>query len=540
MRAWHKMFLGQMPDPPEEQWSEDGVVRGTASWLAAAGGAGAEVDLAKAFDTVNHKAAAEALRYQGAPEEVVATLLAAWSAPRFCTVSGEIAEEILPNTGVPPGDPTSCRVLSNLLKPWHGVVKRQCPGVCTWAYVDDRSLKAEKSEEEAAEARVTHALVVTERCDVAMGVEENRKKRQRWTGDEQVEHLGITAAPASGLVDPPLPVPRGGWERISAVTKKLAVVPGSHRVREGVAMACISSKYRWAAPYISVPPDQLVGETFTALARARAKWWCTRRYWADNLSCHPQFGTMVQVCRAAGRINPQHMSAMLRKAVSSHVQLLGLEVVSHDAGDASVWVWPKHQARCDPRSMEEFLKNSRLFQGGRRAFCVTTERGPHLLRMASRVALLAPRLRGRKRFDEEGIQDVDVNASSDPKWLKWRRQLNDHQRQLLHIWRAGAVWTPTRRWRGEEECRCPWCGHPHASARHFWAECEKFNGARVDLDRRFQLEPGWWQLQPRVTSKTGWITKTASTDFQTRVRMQMAACQLGVAIMNAIAMEMKA
>ena len=60
-----------LPEVPEGQWSEDGVVPGTLDWLAAAGQAGGDVDLAKAFDTIDHEATAATLEFGGTPEEVV-------------------------------------------------------------------------------------------------------------------------------------------------------------------------------------------------------------------------------------------------------------------------------------------------------------------------------------------------------------------------------------------------------------------------------------------------------------------------------------
>ena len=54
------------------------MVGATAQWLAAEGDAGAEVDLAKAFDSVPHGAAEAALAHGGTPPEVVAWALALW------------------------------------------------------------------------------------------------------------------------------------------------------------------------------------------------------------------------------------------------------------------------------------------------------------------------------------------------------------------------------------------------------------------------------------------------------------------------------
>ena len=91
-RAWHSLVFAHLPPAVDGQFAEKGVVRGTAVWAAAVGNAGAEIDLAKAYDSVNLGAAAEALRYQGVPEEVVAMLQLAWTSPRICNVEGRVAE----------------------------------------------------------------------------------------------------------------------------------------------------------------------------------------------------------------------------------------------------------------------------------------------------------------------------------------------------------------------------------------------------------------------------------------------------------------
>ena len=65
--------------------AKSGVVLGTADWLAKEGQDGAGIDLTKAFDNVDHEAAAAALRFFGTSEGIVQELLASWQAPRYCS-----------------------------------------------------------------------------------------------------------------------------------------------------------------------------------------------------------------------------------------------------------------------------------------------------------------------------------------------------------------------------------------------------------------------------------------------------------------------
>ena len=162
IRALQKTILDALRKAPEDQWCERGVLPATATFLAWQDGklaAGAELDLAKAYDSVLHGPAAEALRFEGTPPEIVAWLCLAWTAERLCHVGGELADPIDPSSGILPGDPTSGRVLSVLLKPWHSLVKAD--GVFIGAYADDRSVKAVAGSCTEAAALVDRALATT-------------------------------------------------------------------------------------------------------------------------------------------------------------------------------------------------------------------------------------------------------------------------------------------------------------------------------------------------------------------------------------------
>ena len=110
------------------------------------------------------------------------------------------------------------------------------------------------------------------------------------------------------------------------------------------------------------------------------------------------------------------------------------------------------------------------------------------------------------RLDSEGVDQIDVDASSHPNWKDFEKSLDAEAKMHLEIFRAGAVKTRTRHQSGLV-CEC--CEHPWPSMRHLWQECPCFNNDRATLRQEFKLHPNFWFSQPRATSKIGWITYNA-------------------------------
>ena len=121
--------------------------------------------------------------------KLLAWLEHAWTAQRMCNVGGELASPILPTSGIPPGDPTSGRVLGVLLKPWHDITIAQ--GVHPAANAGNRSIKATGTDCADAEAKVVRALVAIVAFDKSIDLIENLKKRQSWKSGQSAEHLGL-------------------------------------------------------------------------------------------------------------------------------------------------------------------------------------------------------------------------------------------------------------------------------------------------------------------------------------------------------------
>jgi hypothetical protein len=565
VRCWHSALNQQLPEPPNEQWcgkKASGVVEACADWMRLPSDAGSEQDLAKAFDLVEPEVAETSLRWHGAAEEVVATLALGWSGERYCHVGGEIARPISPTRGLPPGDPPSPKVLAFVIAPWHGLVERQTE--CkTWAYCDDRSLKARRRgpgpstgeerepESEVSEAeverqqqQVSAAIEITLRFDEAIGLKENVKKRQLWTRDQTVEHLGLRCQGGAegNSVGITAPKPRDGWDPVRDIIKKLARLPGSMATRARIATIFVCPKYRWSAPLIEVPPADLVGLTFRALKRTATNWWCAGRFFADNVRVHPVLGTAVVVLKAVNRVRDME-GRVLRHAVEQHAAVLGFKIHSWTR-ETGVLLRSAGRGEQDPRTDcamqagNEELCKSGLFFGHRDGRVISTAlpAGQHAIRIAARVAAL--RSVRMTRHDAEGIENVDMEAQSHPVWKKYLKESNaDPQRaMLLSVWRHGAIHTATRRWYRTDQCNahltvCRLCGADLDSARHRWAECPGYADVRVQLSVAYGIGEGWWLAQPRCTAKSGWITLAAAITVEERACLQVAACKMGMAIM---------
>ena len=164
-----------------------------------------------------------------------------------------------------------------------------------------------------------------------------------------------------------------------------------------------------------------------------------------------------------------------------------------------------------------------------------SDAGAHALRSAARVQALARA--SRARFDLEGLDRAAVEAGSSPAWKRFLAALPLDERTMIRVYRCGAIRTPTRRHRHADLTGCPFCSCPCASARHFWQDCGRFSAMRAELEAEFGIQAAWWGQQPACTSKTGWVTLNAHASSKQRVAMQIAACKLGLAIMQALPCE---
>ena len=261
VRAWHKALLSLFPEQPQSQWAgRRGVscLHAIAAFLATPKTGVAELDLSKAFDTVDHSVADIAMQTHGIHRRLRQILLRAWKAPRHCVVGGVPSLPINPLRGLPQGDPVAPAVLGMVLAPWCG---DSCHDEQRFAFVDDRTIVAQgdRPTEHLAEA-----IQRTAGSDEAIGISENRAKRQLWVSgqDHPIEHLGLKVF----LGDPnALILPRDDWCAFEEVIKHLAALPGAAKVRERLASAFVLPKARWGCPLIAPPPERTVRALFRAI-----------------------------------------------------------------------------------------------------------------------------------------------------------------------------------------------------------------------------------------------------------------------------------
>jgi hypothetical protein len=149
---------------------------------------------------------------------------------------------------------------------------------------------------------------------------------------------------------------------------------------------------------------------------------------------------------------------------------------------------------------------------------------------AARIAAI--REVSQKRSDVDGFTEVDVEAASVPVWKRWVESLSPKERTALSVWRAGAVSAPTRGILGPDPT-CWWCEARLGSARHLFAECPQFEADRRRIGIAARLPETWWKDQPRITAKSGWITFAAEDSVSRRAVAMIAACKLGVEIVQA-------
>ena len=171
------------------------------------------------------------------------------------------------------GDPTSPNLLAQVLRPWHTLVLRACPGIAAWAHVDDRSLRcsAPWAPKDFRE-RLASLPAVTKHW---VWLHENLGKRQRWQDTQTVEHLGLRLSPA--CFQPPCL--RAGWEPVFDLIALLPCLPGGFAIRGAAARVFVKPMWGFPLPvgistmgsYPSSPTSSAVQLFHLLVPRARVR-----------------------------------------------------------------------------------------------------------------------------------------------------------------------------------------------------------------------------------------------------------------------------
>jgi hypothetical protein len=377
-------------------------------------------------------------------------------------------------------------------------------------------------------------LIITETLfDNQVGLQENRKKRQRWSGEDTCEHLGLQTAPGAQEGSSSV-LPRDGWQGIRAVALRLPLVPGPMATREAVVWACLLPKVRWAAPLVTLPPLSLDKVVMQGIVRSKSTFWCIGRFWADNILACPTFATALQALKSATLLADSGAPA-LRHSLDKHAELLQLRVVH--LAETHVWVTPRTMAEDRVKEIAQaasFQSDVPLELRRKYAdvFDACSAAGRHASRAIARICSLRRQIKAKNpRYDSAGLEDVDIEVLSAPAWKKWKAGLRPPELGALRFWRGGAITSPTRL-AFVQDPTCPFCGEEWASARHLWASCPHFDLKRRQLQEQAGFDDGWWDRQPACTAKSGWITFDAARTHDLRVEVAIAANQLGIEVVT--------
>jgi hypothetical protein len=524
LRIWLSACATCLPQPEEDQWAGkrgSSVPGAISAWLAACfdGLAGAEMDLTKAYDLIEHEIAAAGLTFEEVPDAIICLCCCVWAAPRFCQVEQQLSlKPVLPTRSLPQGESMAPGAMMSTLVPWRPPQQN----IKKFAFMDDRSLVASGAQ---AQAELAQALSYTADFDTQVGNQENQGKRQNWckTDSEYIEHLGIKAVPGDALT---VVLPREGWGKLHEAIKRIATIPGSQNTREHAAAAFLKPLWEWALPVTAAPPADTPKLLFKAIIRSRCRWWCQARWWTRRIQLHPLLGALLTT---ASRAKDERItwSPFLDNSVKELAEANGFSYVKRQVGRGI-------QLHVEPDDDFRIIRATANLADTNGNFWIDTPEAHHALRLCCRVRVFSQI--HFSRHDAEAASRVDLDATSTKVWKQFEKSLDDDAKWALNIWLSGAVSTQTRR-QGMDviphnQIKCMYCGQPAPSARHLWASCPKYSAVRATAQAKFSVPPAWWEAQPRVTAKTGWITFEAAGDAEERGAFMAAACFLGISIVQ--------
>ncbi|MDB4405311.1 hypothetical protein N9199_01985 [bacterium] len=293
-------------------------------------------------------------------------------------------------------------------------------------------------------------------------------------------------------------------------------LPGAKAVRERLAAAYVRPLWIWACPLLAPVPKETPYFLFRAILRSGCSWWCHGRWYAQRPQLHPHFSAALQAIKAV-KSTQLVWSSFTHNATQKQLNFIGIKFLACEKD------WGLQVRINDNDDGRIYKVTAAARRGTAKIFWTGSRTAPHALRAIARIRCLAKVHKSRN--DAEGIDDVDIEASSHANWKDWVKQLTPEDKGMLDIYRSGASKTNTRM---QNKAPCRLCGHLLPSMRHLWQECIGFTTVRQKHGSDHKLQPDFFTSQPRVTSKSGWITYAAAPS----ATMQLAACQLGLCIVR--------
>ena len=217
------------------------------------------------------------------------------------------------------------------------------------------------------------------------------------------------------------------------------------------------------------------------------------------------------------------MSDFVTHSLRNHLKCMGLKLTGHSPGNGLL-------LEVDMNDDFRVLEATRSLRHGTSSFWSKGDAAKHALRIVSRIRLI--NLARTTRHDAEGVEAVDLEASSGKTWQSFKNGLSSEDLRLLKVWRGGAAPTQTRDARRYGAEACTHCGAPDPSARHLWAHCSMFSSQRKALSKTYGVPLSWWGSQPKITAKSGWVTYEAHPCSLQRQRLLVMACKMGIEVMS--------
>ena len=216
--------------------------------------------------------------------------------------------------------------------------------------------------------------------------------------------------------------------------------------------------------FFSLPPKSVVHEAFKTLIKSNSKWWCQGRFWCQNVELHPRFSSILVAVQRITEWDIQ-WSSFLWNNFRRFFEELDLTLEKYDAEKGVLF--SRKVTECNKNVIKAFGRWRRVWSDAPDAL--------HLIRTVCGSRTLETIK--KTRWDADGADDVDIEASSRIPWKVFRKKLTKQEETWLSIFRSGASITETRRQRDEQ--RCSACGQEvRPSLRHLVTECSIFDAKR--------------------------------------------------------------